>query len=183
VDFFCGGWNFSKSVSVTSRLLERWEYLPIKNICSNFLQAEINFCVFFLHITVVFLPTLEYDIKNTQKLISDCRKLEQIFFIGKYSHLSNKRELTLTDFEKFHPPQKKSTLHVYWFLRFFPPSTPRLLELCTSFLQKIPPSTFSDLATFAPPPRLLERWEYVSLITFFWQASQVLVPLPRQQTY
>jgi hypothetical protein len=24
-----------------------------------------------------------------------------------YSHLSNKREVTLTDFEKFHPPQKK----------------------------------------------------------------------------
>ena len=24
--FFCGGWNFSKSVNVTSRLLERWEY-------------------------------------------------------------------------------------------------------------------------------------------------------------
>ena len=28
-----------------------------------------------------------------------------------YSHLSNKREVTLTDFEKFHPPQKKSPLH------------------------------------------------------------------------
>ena len=24
-----------------------------------------------------------------------------------YSHLSNKREVTLTDFEKFHPPQKR----------------------------------------------------------------------------
>ena len=56
-----------------------------------------------------------------------------------YSHLSNKREVKLTDFEKLHPPQKKSTLHVYWFLRCFPPSTPRLLELCTSFFQKIPP--------------------------------------------
>ena len=30
-----------------------------------------------------------------------------------YSYLSNKREVKLTDFEKFHPPQKKSTLHVY----------------------------------------------------------------------
>ena len=29
----------------------------------------------------------------------------------KYSHLSNKLEVTLTDFEKFHPPQKKSPLH------------------------------------------------------------------------
>jgi hypothetical protein len=30
-----------------------------------------------------------------------------------YSHLSIKREVTLTDFEKLHPPQKKSPLHVY----------------------------------------------------------------------
>ena len=72
----------------------------------------------------------------------------------------------------FHPPQKKSTLRVYWFLRFFPPSTSHLLELCISFFHKIPPSTFiptstfTDLAYFAPPPRLfqpsrlLERWEY-----------------------
>ena len=63
--------------------------------------------------------------------------------------------------------RKIPPFHVYWFLRFFPPSTPRLLELCTSFFQKIPPSTFiststfSDLATFAPPPRLLKRWEYL----------------------
>ena len=73
-----------------------------------------------------------------------------------YSHLSNKREVTLTDFEKSHPPQKKFTLHIYWFLTFFPPSTPRLLHLCTSFFQKIPPSTFIDFATFAPPPRLFQ---------------------------
>ena len=38
----------------------------------------------------------------------------------------------------------------------------RLLDLCTSIFQKIPPSTFisastfSDLATFAPPPRLFQ---------------------------
>ena len=32
-----------------------------------------------------------------------------------------KSEITLTDFEK--------KIHVYWFLRFFPPSTPRLLQL------------------------------------------------------
>ena len=67
---------------------------------------------------------------------------------------------------------KNSTLHVYWFLRFFPPSTPRLVELRVYVFQKIPPSrfisisTFSDLAAFACPPclfqspRLLERWEY-----------------------
>ena len=67
------------------------------------------------------------------------------------SHLCNKREVTLTKFEKFYPPQNKS-----------PPSTPCLLELCTSFFQKIPSSTFIptstfiDFATFAPPPRLLQ---------------------------
>ena len=76
--------------------------------------------------------------------------------------------------KKIPPSTHISTLHVYWFLRFFPPSTPRLLHLCTSFFQKIPTTTFiptsrfSDFATFATPPRLfqpprlLERWEYVS---------------------
>ena len=69
----------------------------------------------------------------------------------------------LTDFEKFHPPQNKnppstfiefldfSTLHssfirvMYYFFPKIPPST------------FIPISTFSDLATFAPPPRLLKK--------------------------
>ena len=55
-----------------------------------------------------------------------------------YSHLSNKREVKLTDFEKLPPPQKKSTLHVYWFLRCFPPSTPRLLELSGLELARVP---------------------------------------------
>ena len=92
-------------------------------------------------------------------------------------------ESTLTDFEKFHPPQKKSILHVYWFLRFFPPSTPRLLELCISFFHKIPPSTFiptstfSGLANFAPPPRLFQRllvrWEY-SLLNG-WSVQKISV--------
>ena len=73
---------------------------------------------------------------------------------------------TLTVFEKFHPPQKKIHSPLLLILRFFPPSTPHLLELCISFFHKIPPSTFSDLANYAPPPRLfqpprlLERWEY-----------------------
>ena len=31
--FFCGGWNFSKSVSVTSHLLERWVYIAYLLIC------------------------------------------------------------------------------------------------------------------------------------------------------
>ena len=54
---------------------------------------------------------------------------------------------TLTDFKKVHPP---CLLNSY----IFPPST------------FIPTSTFSDLAFFAPPPRLfqppclLKRWEY-----------------------
>ena len=57
--------------------------------------------------------------------------------------------------EKFHPTHLLIS-------SIFPASTPRLLDLCTSFFQKIPPSTFipastfSDLATFAPPPRLFQ---------------------------
>ena len=31
-----------------------------------------------------------------------------------------------------------SNLHVYWFLGFFPPSIPRLLQLCTRFFPKNP---------------------------------------------
>ena len=46
-----------------------------------------------------------------------------------YSHLCNKCEVTLTNFEKFHPPKEKihppGLLNSYFFL----PSTPRLFEL------------------------------------------------------
>ena len=51
-----------------------------------------------------------------------------------YSHLSNKHEVTLTDFEKFRPPEKIS------------PSTGYTKT-----------SIFIDFATFASPPRLFER--------------------------
>ena len=37
--------------------------------------------------------------------------------------------------------KKKSTLHIYWFFRFFPPSTPRLLDLWVYVFQNIPPLT------------------------------------------
>ena len=69
---------------------------------------------------------------------------------------------TLTNFEKFNPPQKKIHPPRLLIPYIFPPSTPRLLELCISFFHKIPPSTFiptstfSDLANFAPPPHLFQ---------------------------
>ena len=44
-----------------------------------------------------------------------------------YTHLSNRREVTLTEFEKFHPPQKK-----------------------------IPPSSFINFITIYQPPRLFQ---------------------------
>ena len=82
---------------------------------------------------------------------------------------------TLTDFEKFHPQQKNPPS------TFIDSSSPRLLKLCISFFHKIPPSkfiptsTFSDLANFAPPPRLfqprlLEIWEYI--LHIFWGYTQ-----------
>ena len=58
-----------------------------------------------------------------------------------YSHLSNKHGDTIIDFF--------SILHVYWFLTFFPPSTPRFRSYVLVFFQKILPSTFIK------PPRLL----------------------------
>ena len=51
--------------------------------------------------------------------------------------------------------KKKSTPHVYWFLRLFPSSTPPLLELCTSIFQKIPPSMFIPTSTFIREMRVL----------------------------
>jgi len=45
-------------------------------------------------------------------------------------------EPMLTNFEKFHPPRLSIS-------EIFPPSTPRLLDLCTSFFQKFhPPRLF-----------------------------------------
>ena len=51
---FCSGWNFLKSVSVTSRLLERWEYLneiiPIRKLVkiTIFFFISDNFQLTFL---------------------------------------------------------------------------------------------------------------------------------------
>ena len=42
-------------------------------------------------------------------------------YLIKYSHLSNKRDVTLTDFEKFHPPQNKNP--PYTFIDFLDFST------------------------------------------------------------
>ena len=59
---------------------------------------------------------------------------------------------------KKNPPSASthiSTLHAYWFLRFFPPSTPRLLHLYTSFFQKITPSTFIPTSTAIREMRVL----------------------------
>ena len=100
-----------------------------------------------------------------------------------YSHLSNKRDVTLTDFGKFHPAQNKNPpLHVYWFhYRSF-----NILTELSIFLQNLmmifltvilsykslfwlknwqkKSSRFCNFCTptrLFQPPRLLERWEYL----------------------
>ena len=87
-----------------------------------------------------------------------------------YSHLSNKRGAHAYRFWKIPPSTK--TLHIYWILRFFhpPQSTPRFLELCTSFFQKIPPSTFIPTSTFNPTSTFIKEMRVVvnsSLINSF----------------
>ena len=79
-----------------------------------------------------------------------------------YSDLSNKREVTLTDFEKFHPPQN------CFFLNYTKSKSLAVKATCfTQYLSylntkgedsscNIPTSTFIDFATFAPPPRLFQ---------------------------
>ena len=83
--------------------------------------------------------------KNTQQCARNLRTLEftgslfisctfvcyylSYVFEFEYSHLSDKREVTPTDFEKFHPPQKKSTHQVIDFLDLFQKShPPRLFQ-------------------------------------------------------
>ena len=65
--------------------------------------------------------------------------------LGMYSHLSNKRRDMLIDFDFFRP----STF--IDFLDFFPPSNPRLLQLCTSFFTFIPTSLFIKFRNFCTP--------------------------------
>ena len=74
-----------------------------------------------------------------------------------YSHLSNKCEFTLTDFEKFHPPQKKNLPSTFIdFLDFFQPSTPRYVIV---FSKKSHPPHFFQ------PPRLV-IWHFCTPSTF-----------------
>ena len=114
----------------------------------------------------------EKSIKQANKV---SRKLQYILFISNtflgicisysekvYSHLSNKRDVTLTDFEKFHPTQIKNP--PYTFIDFLDFSTlhSTFIRFMYQFFPKnpastfIPASTFSDLATFAPPSRLFQ---------------------------
>ena len=54
-----------------------------------------------------------------------------------------------TDFEKFPPPQNKNPPYTFIDFLDFSPSTPRLLDLCTSIFKKFhPPRLFQ-------PPRLV----------------------------
>ena len=62
-----------------------------------------------------------------------------------YSHLPNKRDVTLTDFEiKFYPPLLVYCSYVLVFSKKKKPST------------FIPTSMFTDFTTFVPPPRLFQ---------------------------
>ena len=50
------------------------------------------------------------------------------YALSMYSHLSNKRDVTLTDFEKFHPTQNKNP--PYTFIDFLDLFHPPLLDYC-----------------------------------------------------
>ena len=69
------------------------------------------------------------------------------------SLFSNKREVTLTDFEKFHLPQKNLPSTFIDFLDFFHPALHVYCIYVLVFSKKShPPRLFQ-------PPRLLGRWE------------------------
>ena len=117
-----------------------------------------NYFNFHSFLYEIILRSSAYSFGHSDPDLRSVRSVPYIFYYL-YSHLSNKREVTLTDFEKFHPPQKNPPSKFIDFLDFFHPP----LYVYCSFFQKIPTSTFSDFATFAPsprlfqPPRLLER--------------------------
>ena len=68
---------------------------------------------------------------------------------SKYSHLSNKRDITLTDFEKFHPPQKNPPSTFIDFLDFFhPPLHVYYIYVLVFSKKSHPPRLFK-------PPRLV----------------------------
>ena len=70
-------------------------------------------------------------------------------FWHRYSHLSNKREVTLTDFEKFHPPQKNPPSTFIDFLDFFHP------PLLVSYIYVLVFSKKSHPPCLFQPPRLV----------------------------
>ena len=61
--------------------------------------------------SVTVIPYLDSKCKKEfahgEKNHIKAKKSCQLALFSSYSHLSNKHEVTLTDFEKFHPPQKK----------------------------------------------------------------------------
>ena len=102
-------------------------------------------------------------------LLHTCRKILELQFSSLprmvrsnssfstwYSHLSNKREVRLTDCEKKKPPSTFID-----FLDFFPPSTPRLLQLYPSFFQKIPPSTIIPTSSAIREMRVRLHTRYI----------------------
>ena len=72
-----------------------------------------------------------------------------------YSYLSNKRGAHAYQFKKIPPSSKQTSTSTFIEILDFPPSTPRLLELCTSFFQKF------------HPPRLFQAPRLVILQFFY----------------
>ena len=70
----CVGWNFSKSVSVTSRLLERWEYLDGSGIFKKFQTASslTYFNTYFLQKNAGFFLVFKAN-KSKEDLNVACR--------------------------------------------------------------------------------------------------------------
>ena len=99
---------------------------------------------FFAHLVIARKKARQVYSWKVLKFIY-CEKATKFEFLDTLNSLINvKSSLLILKNSTLH--KKKSTLHVYGFLRFFPPFTSSLLHLCTTFFQKISPSTF-----FQPP--------------------------------
>ena len=109
-----------------------------------------NYFNFHSFLYEIILRSSAYSFGHSDPDLRSVRSVPYIFYYL-YSHLSNKREVTLTDFEKFHPPQKNPPSTFIDFLDFFhPPLHVYCIYVLVFSKKSHPPRLFQ-------PPRLLER--------------------------
>ena len=114
----CAAWNVfpinSPTVNHTYRLRQTkfsWRSIPDSLVKNNSQFTNLPIQKFKIKVNICLIP-----MKIRLKWWSCMYGTQFIQFSPAqtgYSHLSNKRDVTLTDFEKFHPPQNKNQPYTF----------------------------------------------------------------------